>query len=76
MALLCRVSDLPRRFRQLMCLVDDNGEAVRQDGLAVCATVDGIRQQKVGKTDFLRILGIFKTYATGDGYPLMAILST
>ena len=38
---------LPGCFRQLVGLVDDDGEAVRQDGLTACSPVEGVRQQKV-----------------------------
>ena len=38
---------VPGRLRQLVGLVDDDGKAVRQDGLAACTTVDSIRQQEV-----------------------------
>ena len=47
---------LPGRFRQLVSLVDDNGETVRQDGLAARTTVDGVRQQEVVVADLEGIL--------------------
>lgn len=38
---------LPGGFRQLVGLASDDDEAVRQDGLAACAPVDGVCRQKV-----------------------------
>ena len=56
---------LPGGFRQLVCLVYDDGRVVRQDGLFLLAAVDEVRQQEVVVADLDRVLpalaGVQKT---------------